>query len=160
MDTTTALEPAKTPWDKKTDRLEAAIARTDAAIAAVNARHTEKIEFHNDAVSMCERIVAAAHQDEERAEGRLLGSRDLIVSLERQLVQARQAVQDAEVAHVEAQTEHVQAKTRAIRVRREREVALSEEPNRHLAALTVDKRRLQERLTLHKARTPRPALFG
>lgn len=158
MDTTPAQAP-KTPWDKKAERLEAAIARVDGEVAAVNTRHAEKITHHNDTVEVCERAVAVAHQDEERAEGRLLGARDLIAQLERQLTIAREAAIDAEVAHVEAQTDHVRAKVRAVRARRERDTALAE-PNRHLAALAHDRRRLADRLTLHKARAPRAALFG
>lgn len=159
MDTTAAPAPKPTPWDKKTERLGAAIARVDGEIAAVNARYAEKIGHHNDAVETCTRVAVAAEEVVQHAEGRLLGCNDLVASLLQQLDKARRDRVDADRALAEAQIENEAARQRLANAEHERGVKLVE-PTRHLAALEHDKRRLQARLDLHRARAPRPALFG
>ncbi len=158
MDTTPAPTPP-TPWDKKTERLEIALARVNGEIAAVKARHAEKIAFHNEAVETRRHVVDGAAADTDRAYGRLLGVYDNIAALERQLAQAQEDAVAAAAAHVDAETAFGQSETRLQHAQRERDAAL-DEPNRHLAALEHDKQRLQSRLDLHKARAPRAALFG
>ncbi len=157
-ETLTETQPALTPWDRKTMRLQTRLDEIDTEITRVRAKHADKItEANNRVESVRAHITTFEHRKTDLhisnkcTYDALEAARAVVMQHERTIMSlATEIDQNDKLLAALADDLTIEERTRDITLA---------EPNQHLAALDADRESVAYRLQQHQARKPNTALF-
>lgn len=158
----TRAEPSKSqpiPAERQAARLSGAILAKKTEIEEVLRRHADPIKTQNEKVEKAEKNLERTKFLVKDNEDRRLRYLTVIEGCKAKLKGLIDEAVKLGVEGIALTSEESAAASALATATSEREVKLSE-PNRHVAALGKDLKRLERRLTLNKARRPLTALFS